>query len=191
MQELIPIKVKIGLRPNKHADHPDWHRLPLAKDVDPATQMSDGWHYDKSCGHADVGADSPVGMQWGLLFVTERFAKEAMEVFPLLVTVLTMVEAEDFYDNRCTAHMPENKVDLTALQGLQAELALRKELSPGLQTATIAALRVKIAKALDPDDCECGLKKNHTKKFCDYKVKKDIKIKNENIDFHPKPTLDS
>ena len=24
MQHLVPIKVKIGLRPNGHADHPDW-----------------------------------------------------------------------------------------------------------------------------------------------------------------------
>ena len=181
MNELVAIKVKIGLRPNKHADHPDWHKLPLAKEMDPASQMSDGWHYDKSCGHADAGADSPVGMQWGLLFVTERFADEALVVFPKLITILDPAEAEDFYDNRCTAHMPENKVDINALQGLQAELSLRESLGAGspYMEAEIVALKSKIAKALDPNDNECGLKKNEHKHFCDYKVKKDLGLKDK------------
>lgn len=169
--KLVPIKVKIGLRPNKHADHPDWYKLPLAAEMEPATQMSSSWHYDKSCGHAESGSDSPIGMQWGLLFVTPRFAKEAKEVFPDLITELTEAEAEEFWNNRCTAHMSENKVDVNQLQGLQAELALRKELSQD-----VSNLKLKIAKALDPNDVEPGLRKNKQKTFVDAKQTLDIQI---------------
>ena len=33
MQHCCAIKVKIGLRPNGHADHPDWTSMPLAGPV--------------------------------------------------------------------------------------------------------------------------------------------------------------
>lgn len=171
MQDLVPIKVKIGLRSNGHADHPDWYKLPLAKEMEPATQMSDGWHYDKTSGHKESSADSPKGMQWGLLFVTPRFAKEAIQVFPTLITELTEVEAKDFYENKCTINQPENKIDINILQGLQVELSLRESLG---QDTTI--LKAKITKALDPLDKEVGLRKNMTKNFDDYKSIRTINI---------------
>jgi len=163
--ELVPIKVKIGLRSNGHADHPDWYKLPLSATMEPATQMGSGWHYDKSCGHKEEGGDSPVGMQWGLLFVTPLFAREAKEVFPELVTELTEAEAKDFWENRCTIGMSENKTDVNILQALQIELALKKGLNQD-----VTALEAKISKALDPNDIEPGVKKNKQKSFDDAKV---------------------
>ena len=168
---LVPIKVKIGLRPNKHADHPDWQLLPLAKDGEPGLQMSDGWHYDKKCGHAELGPDSPIGMQWGMVFVTPLFARQAMEVFPDLVTEMTPAEAEDFWTNRCMAHLSENKSDVATLQALQVELALRKELEED-----VTEIKTKIIKALNPNDDEPGVKRNKMKKFTDYKILKGLTL---------------
>lgn len=164
---LVPIKVKIGLRPNGHADHPDWYKLPLAAEMEPSTQMCDGWHYDKSCGHKESGVDSPIGMQWGMLFVTPRFATEAKSVFPGLITELTPGEAEIFWNTKVTAHMPENDINTTILQGLQSEIALRKELG---QITEVAALKIKLARVLNPEDAEPGININRTKAFQNAKV---------------------
>lgn len=167
MKDLVPIKVKIGLRPNSHADHPDWMKLPLASKEDPGSHMFFGWKYDKTSGHKEETAASPYGMQWGMVFVTPQFAKEAKETFPDLVTELTEEEAEEFYDTNVTAHIPENKADVNTLQALQAELALRKELD---QAEEVTALKIKIKKALDPNDAEPGLRKVKDKKFSDAKT---------------------
>lgn len=173
--DLVPIKVKIGLRPNRHADHPDWHKLPLAATEEPATHMFFGWKYDKTSGHQESSPDSPVGMQWGMVFVTPQFANEAKEVFPDLITELTEAEAKDFWDNRAYAHVPENKTDVTILQAYQTELALRKELGQD-----VTELKTKIIKALDPNDIEPGLKKEQLKKFVDAKLKLDITVVSSN-----------
>ena len=168
---LVPIKVKIGLRLNGHADHPDWYKLPLAKSAEPSTHMFFGWKYDKTSGHKESSVDSPVGVQYGMVFVTEQFAKEAKEVFPDLIAELTEAEAEDFWDNKVYAHMPENKIDTNILQAYQTELALRKELGQD-----VTELKAKIIKALDPNDPEPGLKKEVLKKFADAKVALDLNI---------------
>ncbi len=172
--DLVPIKVKIGLRPNGHADHPDWHKLPLAVDVEPKTQMSNGWHYDKQCGHKESCLDSPFGIQWGMLFVTPVFAKEAKEIFPDLIVELTEVEAENFWNSKVTAHLPENKVDINILQALHIELLLKKELDSNPTTLNI--LKDKIAKAINPDDIEPGIRKNKQKNFADAKQVLDITL---------------
>ena len=37
--DVAAIRVKIGLRPNGHADHPDWKLLPSAASGKPEDQM--------------------------------------------------------------------------------------------------------------------------------------------------------
>lgn len=172
METLVPLKVKIGLRPNGHADHPDWQRLPLALTDNPADHMVVSWRYDNSSGHQEETPDSPRGMQWGMIMVTEQFATEAVDIFPDLVTVLTEAEAQDFWENKHTINSPENKLDSDLLVGLKAELDLRTELK---QVTT--ELKAKIAKALDPNDAEPGIKKNELKTWSDAKVKLGITIK--------------
>ena len=161
---LVPIKVRLGLRANGHCDHPDWFKLPLAATENPADHMPTGWHYDKTCGHKESSVDSPYGGQWGMLFVTPQFAKEAKAIFPDLITELTETEAEDFWNNKVYAHVPENRADANLLQALKNELILRKELGED-----VTELKAKIAKALDPNDVEPGLRKDYMKKFVDAK----------------------
>ena len=171
MRQLVPIKVKIGLRANGHADHPDWYQLPLAASVDPATHMFFGWKYDKTSGHKEASVDSPIGMQWGMVLVTPLFATQAIAAFPTLVAELSEVEAETFWNTKVTAHLSENKLDTPTLQGLVAELTLRKELEQD-----VTDLTTRIAKAVDPTDREPGVKSNRQKRFSDAKTSLDFEI---------------
>lgn len=156
--DLVPIKVKIGLRPNGHADHPDWRQLPLAKTEDPAGHMFHGWNYDKTSGHRESTTNSPFGMQWGAVLVTPQFAEQAVAKFPEIISVMTEKEFETFYDEKCRAHMPTEHVDVEALQGLKVERDLLADL--GRPTAAIDSV---ISRALDPDDSAMGKRKDHLK----------------------------
>ena len=169
--ELIPLKVKIGLRPNGHADHPDWSRLPLALADDPARHMFHGWQYDKTSGHAESTPDSPIGVQFGVVLVTAQFAREALTTFPALIEVLTEAQLETFWDDKARGHMPADRVDLEALDALNLERQLRVGIG---QPA--AALNARIARALDPDDPQPGKRKDHLRRWADAKVRLDVTI---------------
>lgn len=164
---VVPLKVKIGLRPNGHADHPDWTKLPLAL-VGPGNSVENaavhmnflgGWKYDKTSGHADNTLDSPVGQQFGMIFVTEQFATEAEAEFPTLITRLTEAETIDFWDNKAHAHLDEFRRDQQVLDGLKMEHDLLL-LAGGADASRITALKAKIRRALNPDDPEPGLRRN-------------------------------
>ena len=172
MVELVPIRVKIGLRANGHADHPNWNLLPLAMSSDPASHMRGGWRYDKTSGHKEDTPESPFGMQWGMLLVTEQFAAEALVKFPGLITVLSEAQAEDFWENKAHAHVPENNSNSDILQSLKTELDLRTV--SGLETAPLIE---KIKKAINPDNKEPGIVKNKFKKWADGKNSLGFKIK--------------
>jgi hypothetical protein len=176
--DLIPIKVKIGLRSNRHADHPDWTKLSIINDDSEMRQYAPyGWMYDKSCGHNEVRAegnswDSPHGIQWGCLLVTRAFADEAIATFPLLITELTEAEFQDFYDNKSMANLPEMKYDINTLQGLKAEHDLM--VITGADTTEVKA---RITKAVDPNDNAPGVRANKIKKWTDFKGSSGIAIK--------------
>jgi hypothetical protein len=172
MKDCVPIKVKIGLRPNGHADHPNWNLLPLAATDNPATHMYYGWKYDKTSGHEEEGPDSPVGMQWGMIMVSQTFATQAVATFPAIVSVLTEAEAQDFWDTRAHAHLPENRVNSELIADLNSEFQLRT--ASKLSTTVLEA---KIIKALDPDDPEPGIIKDKTKKWVDAKTTLGINVK--------------
>ncbi len=169
--DLVPIKVKIGLRANGHADHPDWHKLPLAETQDPANQMFFGWKYDKTSGHQEESTDSPYGMQWGMVFVTPLFARQALVTFPELVTVLTEEQAQAFWDDKAHAHLSDEKRDVNVLVALKAELDLRTAIGGDTRT-----LEAKIAKALDPDNIEPGVKRNVERRFDTAKATHSLKV---------------
>jgi len=172
MQTLVPLKVKIGLRANGHADHPDWQKLPLALEEDPADHMVISWKYDNTSGHKEETPDSPYGMQWGMIMTTEKFAKEAVATFPELVTVMTEVEAKAFWEDKHTVDMAENKTNNEVLTALKNELDLKKELA---QDTT--ELKAKIAKAIDPNDTEPGIRKRPDKTWTDAKSNLGVEIK--------------
>jgi hypothetical protein len=174
-KDIVPIKVKIGLRPNGHADHPDWTLLPCAgsgtktqKEQNLRAHMFAGWFYDKTSGHQDDTPGSELGVQYGMLGVSNTFAQEALAMFPSLITVLSDAQAQTFYDTKAMAHVSENRANNDLLQALNAELQLRESLG---QTTEVTALKAKIAKALDPDDPEPGLKRNPTKTWVGIKNK--------------------
>lgn len=169
--ELVPIKVKIGLRANGHADHPNWGLLPLAASEDPATHMHHGWKYDKSSGHTEATSDSPIGMQWGVVLVTPKFATEALAVFPALVTVLTEPELAAFWEQKVHAHLSDCRYDPDVLVSLKAERDLREAIGE-----STAALDQRIRRALNPDDVEPGIRRNLMKTWAQAKQRLDVKI---------------
>ncbi|MBT6504446.1 MAG: hypothetical protein HOK67_31625 [Deltaproteobacteria bacterium] len=169
-REGVGIKVKIGLRANGHADHPNWGLLPMVKGgTTPESQQIVKWKYDKTSGHDDDnGDDSPVGMQWGMMIVTEQFANEAVATFPPgIVTIMTEAEAEAFWDDKAHTHVSENQMNSQLLSDLNTELQLH--INAGSPPSTINALKVKAKKALNPNDKEPGIKKHKHKKLADAK----------------------
>ncbi len=102
--DVAAIRVKIGLRPNGHADHPNWKLLPSAASGKPEDQMFFGWKYDKQCGHKDETLGSPFGQQFGMMLCTPQLADEAIATFPAATTRLTEAQCEAFCDNKTHAH---------------------------------------------------------------------------------------
>lgn len=186
MVEVAAIKVKIGLRPNGHADHPDWTKLPLAS-AGPGSveenvkvhQFAGGWKYDKSSGHQEETADSPIGQQWGMLLVTAQYATEAVAAFPALVTRMTEAQAQAFWDDRAHAHLPDERRDVGELTALRAEFQLVKDLAQEFSgnaklKARLVALKTQAQAALDPDDPTPGVRKNRLKRWAGAKA--DLKL---------------
>ena len=164
--KLVPIKVKISLRVNGHADHPDWILLPMIKEESDTKQyMPFGWMYDKSCGHQEARVngdawDSPTGMQWGCLLVSEAFATEAIDTFPHLVSEISETDFEDFYDNKHMGHQQDVVYDTAALEGLKAEYDLLAILNED-----VTEVKGRIAKAINADDGAPGIKRNKNRKW--------------------------
>jgi len=108
-RELVPLKVKIGIKENGQAKYPDFNQLQVVKDsgMDWSKYVDIqglGWHYDKTSGHKEETVDSPFGQQWGVLIVPKVFVTEATTTFPDDCTKLTESELEDFYNNKAHAH---------------------------------------------------------------------------------------
>src|SRR3990167_5401384 len=137
---VVPIRVKIGLRPNGHADHPAWELLPLISaqvsasasreliDAEVRKHVVGSWHYDKSSGHQVDTLDSPRGMQWGMFLASKAFADEAVATFPALITILTQTERQAFWDTKSYAHMADEEFSVETLQGLKLYRDLLKDL---------------------------------------------------------------
>ena len=176
---IVPIKVKIGLRPNGHADHPAWELLPLIDTVlstKPGWTRDDvdrevrkytvgSWHYDKSSGHQVESPESPRGMQWGMLLVSKDFADAAVAMFPALITIMTRAECQSFWDTKAYAHMADEDFNLEILQGLKIYRDLLKDLKKSDTDPEVVAVDIKIVKALDPLDPHPGVKKNFLRRW--------------------------
>lgn len=191
VREVIAIKVLIGLRPNGHADHPDWLQLPMGLAVDTNSMRPDeirearqavinqhihvGWKYDKTSGHQEDTPESPFGQQFGMLLVSEQFAGEAELLFPTLIERLDEAGAQDFWENKAHAHLPINNLDNDALLGLQAERSLK--VTRNASVPVLAEVDARIDDALDPLSPTPGVRKNHQKMWADAKVKVGVTIK--------------
>ena len=178
--ELTVLKVKIGLRQNGQADHPNFNTLAVvsASGMDWSKYVDvegTGWNYDKVSGHNDDEVGSPRGQQWACLFVPDLFAQQAVAAFPLLCTIIDEAEATDFYENRSVKHLPAERVDQKAIQNLRDKMALMRE--AGATQTQIDKMKTKMKNAINPDHDEPGITKNWRKKFTDMKGRHGITIK--------------
>ena len=169
--DLVPIKVKIGLRSNGHADHPDWSKLPLARSVIPSTLMFHGWKYDKTSGHAESTPDSPIGVQYGVVLVTPEFAVQALSVFPDIIEVLTENQLETFWNEKAYGHVTEDRVDVSALQALLVERQLREAIG-----SSTTEVDTRIVQSLDPTNRRPGKRSNPMKWWKDAKKTLDVTV---------------
>lgn len=171
VRNLVPIKVKIGLRENGQAQYPDFNLLPSVGGVDWSKYVDInglGWHYDKTCGHREDSVDSPFGMQWGVLIVPREFANEAIARFPEEVTKFTELELEDFYDNKAHAHEPDEHIQDQVLAVFELI-----EKNGGTLTQEQQERR---ARALDPNDPEPGVRRNKKKRWAENKIEAGVII---------------
>lgn len=164
--DLVPIKIKIGLKENGQAQYPNFNQLTAVGGMDWSKYIDvngSGWLYD-CCGHKEQEVGSPMGQQWGVILVPKVFADEAVAAFPSEVTKLTEVEVSDFYDNKHAKDFPDEEIDNDILQGIKLKQDLGQQLT------------LQQVKALDPDDDTPGVRKNKRKVWTDYKALKAIKV---------------
>ncbi len=167
--ELVPIKVKIGLKNNGHHRFPSFNELAsaLRDNVDWSVFVDKfgGWHYDQVCGHAEEDVTSPRGNWNGMLLVPEDFANAAVAAFPDECSILTETEAEKFYEERGHIREPAIREDTERLQAIQAKGALGIAQDQG------------DLNALDPDHPAPGLRRNKKKTFAGFKTEQGITVK--------------
>jgi len=189
MTHLVPIKVKIGLRGDGHADHPPFNALSerVRSGMDWShyidTLASEGWFYDKKCGHSDTDVhndevpngheheNNEIGCQFGCLLVPEAFALAAVSKFggsPYFIEIISEASFESFYDERAHAHEDEEVVDTIALEKIKARI----DAGDNSQS-----MKNKQANALNRDHPEKGVKKNHRKGYANYKTHRGIEIR--------------
>lgn len=172
--DLVPIKVKIGLREDNSAKYPDFNQLQVVKTsgmdwshyID---KYGTGWMYD-TIGHRETAKnndewDSPYGQQWGVILVPESFATQAVNLFPDEVKTIDETKTKSFYESRVTPDQPNVMVDAEVLE------SIRQRESLGIDVTE------EKTKALDPDDPSPGVVKNKNKKWDDFKIKTGFQIK--------------
>jgi hypothetical protein len=182
-RDLVALKLDVGIDPtNGYAEYPNFNLISTQtrKGMDWSKYLDvhgGGMHYDKNCGHKDVG-DSPYGHQFCCMCVPQAFATEALDLFPDKVTAMTPAEFELFYDAKAHAHEPDEQIDTERLNGLSAQRILMVATQKTAEdTARIAAFDVVVAKALDPEDAsEAGVKWNRKKRWADVKTSTAVNL---------------
>jgi len=175
--DLKALKVKISLKDDGGAKYPDFNQMEPAKRGNSdwsqyIDSQGSGWLYD-SVGHKDVEArvdewDSPHGQQWGVILVPQVFADEAVSLFPSECKIIDETKLEKFYDDYHAKDFADEVVDEEALKVFDVKEKYKVALTPEEEA--------KKTKALDPNDDTAGIKKNHNKKWADFKVKKGYNI---------------
>lgn len=167
---LVPIKINIGLREDNGQ-----HKFPLFNDLESGIRGNMdwsyfvdkhglGWHYDKCCSHRIEKPGAPFGMQWGMLLVPKKFADAAIEKFGDVVTKMTEVECEEFYNVHCHAHEPEIRIDEKVMESIKTKESL------GI------ALSEEDKSAVNPQTETRGIRKNLNRNWTDFKKVSGTKI---------------
>lgn len=171
---LVPIKVILKRRANGEADWPNFNVIDSAKrDGKPWSKFIDsggiGWLYDKI---DNLGTGAPNGTACTL--IPEDFANAAVAEFPTLVSIISEVDFETFYEERAVVRMPTEFLDTDVLQGIVA----RKQLEDlGEAPAPSQEIVDARAKCLDPSEQNYrGIRKNLKKKWADAKVDMNVEV---------------
>jgi hypothetical protein len=169
--ELVPLKVKIGLKNGGGHQFPNFNALSSGlrdgMDWSHYVDKFGGWHYDKVAGHHDDDTenDSPPGTWIGMLMVPEDFALAAVAAFPATCCVCAESVCADFYNNRAHKHEPAIKEDKEVLQAIQAKRSLGVEEDQG------------DIDAMNPEHPAMGRRRNKLNTFEDFKAQKGITVK--------------
>ena len=172
--DLIPIKVLLYRREGEGADWPDLNVIdPAIRGGQPWSKYVDaqgiGWLYDKL---SNLGTGAEFGTACTL--VPKPFADAAVVAYPALISTMTEVEFEDFYDNKSAVNQPIETLDTDVLQGIVARVQLEKDGVAPIPSAAIVAAR---AKALDPAEKDYrGIRKNMKKAWSDAKGEFNISV---------------
>lgn len=176
MADLVPLKMKIGLKENGHAKHPAFNSIPDAArgNMDWShyvDRYGSRMHYDKQCGHDDDDVGSPRGVQFAVMGVPQAFATEALKLFgptgtaePGIVEEIAEADFEAFYNDRAHAHEDSERVDTAVLQAIKA----KQDLS--------LALTKEQQDALDPAKPQPGLRPNTNKTWAGFKAKRGLTV---------------
>lgn len=172
--ELIPLKVKIGL---KNEGGKKLHAFPDFNQIDSALRDNmdwsyfvdkfGGWHYDQISGHADDDPSdgTPRGNWDGMLCVPNTFAQAAVTMFPAQCSILTETQAETFYDTRGHVRDSAIKEDTNVLQAIKA----KRDLGIVEDQADL--------DALNPDHPTPGRRRNKRKDWIGFKTAEGVTIK--------------
>lgn len=176
MRDLVALKFNAGLHKERnkekgweigHAKYPDFNQISLEtrKGMDWSHYIDAfgiGMQYDKACGHKEEG-DTPFGEQCCVVAVPQDFATEALALFPLELTRLAPATFKAFYNDKAHAHESADYIDKDVLDAIKAKEDLA------------IAVPEKV-NALDRDNPARGIRKNHNKKFADFKAKAGVSL---------------
>lgn len=187
-EKLVALKVKIGLRPNGHADHPAFDRLPLFINKPPGAwdryiiDCCGGWKYDSVSGHAEHDDESPQGQQFGVLFVGRDFAHQAVTMFPDICEVVDEAEATRFYEQRHQAKTQRLNRNPEVLNGIKLEIELQRELLAAAKPQDKIKFQRRLDAAIadaeaitDASNSVAGVRANR-KTFVEFKADLDMEI---------------
>ena len=170
---LVPLKVKIGLKGNRQHKYPPFNELDATvrdnMDWSHFVDKFGGWHYDQLCGHSDHEPenDSPRDTWIGMLLVPEDFANASVEKWPDQCEIISEVNAEHLYNDRCHVTDPEIKEDSDALQAIATKRSLNIDEDDN------------DLNALDPDHPSRGRRRNKRKTWIGFKQAEGIEISND------------
>lgn len=171
MDNLVPLLVHIGLRPNRGHLYPDLNRISPGRrcneDWCHFVDRFGGWIYDRTSGHQNESSHSPRGEWLGLLMVPESFAEEAVDLFTDECSILDDTEAAQFYESHVTVDEPEIEHDLEALQLIAAK---RSADIPEDEDDRLA---------LDVDSKRPGRRRNLRKQWAGYKAETGCEVDSE------------
>jgi len=179
MEELVPLKIKIG-RKTKDGQrinaYPDFNSLPgnLRGDMDWSYFIDQFGtvKYDKKCGfgeadnldQTDPHNNTDPKCQYCAFLVPIDFATAALAMFPNEIVEMDEDTWEKFYDERAHIHMSEELVNTDIVNAIAAK-----------KNAGISLTQNDL-DALDSTKDTPGIVKNKDRLWADHKTKRKVKI---------------